>query len=56
MKSNASIKPSSFATHDIDLTLKYANRLFLLRDGRVIFDGTPDTAFNNPELLAQASL
>ena len=46
-----------FATHDIDLTLKYdANRVLLLRDGRVIFDGTPDTAFNNPELLAQASL
>ena len=45
-----------FATHDIDLTLKYANRLLLLRDGRVIFDGTPDRAFNNPELLAQAAL
>ena len=45
-----------FATHDIDLTLKYANRVLLLRDGRVIFDGTPDTAFNNPELLAQAAL
>ena len=45
-----------FATHDIDLTLKYANRVLLLREGRVIFDGTPHTALNNPELLAQASL
>lgn len=45
-----------FATHDPDLTLKYADRLLLLCDGKVIFDGVPDTAFNNPELLAQASL
>ena len=45
-----------FATHDTDLTLKYADRVLLLRDGQIIFDGIPDTAFNNPELLAQASL
>ncbi len=45
-----------FATHDTDLTLKYADRVLLLRDGRVIFDGVPNIAFNNPELLAQASL
>ena len=45
-----------FATHDTDLTLKYADRVLLLRDGQVIFDGIPDTAFSNPELLAQASL
>ena len=45
-----------FATHDTDLTLKYADRVLLLRDGRVIFDGSPDRAFGNPELLAQASL
>ena len=45
-----------FATHDTDLTLKYADRVLLLRDGQIIFDGIPDTAFNNPELLTQASL
>ena len=45
-----------FATHDTDLTLKYADRVLLLRDGQIIFDGAPDTAFSNPELLAQASL
>ena len=45
-----------FATHDIDLTLKYADRVLLLREGQVIFDGVPDTAFANPELLRQASL
>ena len=45
-----------FATHDIDLTLKYADRILLLHDGAVIFDGDPDTAFADQELLQQASL
>lgn len=45
-----------FATHDTELTLKYADRVLLLRDGEAIFDGAPDSAFANPELLQQASL
>ena len=45
-----------FATHDTELTLKYADRVLLLREGEVIFDGTPDSAFANPQLLQQASL
>ena len=45
-----------FATHDTELTLKYADRILLLRDGTVIYDGNPGTAFSNPKLLAQASL
>ena len=45
-----------FATHDIELTLKYANRILLVHEGAVIFDGDPDTAFVNRELLQQASL
>lgn len=45
-----------FATHDTDLTLKYANRVLLLHDGQVIFDGDTYTAFTDRELLQQASL
>ena len=45
-----------FATHDSELTLKYADRVLLLRDGELIFDGAPNAAFANPELLQQASL
>ena len=45
-----------FATHDAELTLKYATRVLLLHDGELIFDGAPHTAFANPELLQQASL
>lgn len=45
-----------FATHDTELTLKYAHRVLLLQDGELIFDGAPYIAFDNPELLQQASL
>ena len=45
-----------FATHDTELTLKYATRILLLHDGELIFDGAPHIAFANPELLQQASL
>jgi ABC-type cobalamin/Fe3+-siderophores transport system ATPase subunit len=45
-----------FCTHDVHLTLEYANRILLLDRGELIFDGTPDAAFANPELLKQASL
>ena len=45
-----------FATHDAELTLKYADRILLLRDGIVIYDGDPDTAFSDQNLLHRASL
>ena len=45
-----------FATHDVDLTLKYADRILLLHDGAVIYDGDPENAFADRELLQQASL
>ena len=45
-----------FATHDTELTLKYADRILLLRNGTVIYDGDPDTAFADQDLLQQASL
>ena len=45
-----------FATHDTELTLKYAHRVLLLQDGELIFDGTPYIAFANPKLLQQTSL
>lgn len=45
-----------FATHDADLTLKYADRILLLDDGAVIYDGDPESAFADRELLQQALL
>ena len=34
-----------FTTHNMQLTLKYADRVLLLRDGELVFDGAPDTGF-----------
>ena len=45
-----------FATHDTELTSKYAHRVLLLQGGELIFDGAPHIALANPELLQQASL
>ena len=45
-----------FCTHDAQLTLKYAKRMLLLRQGEMIFDGRPSNAFSNPDLLESASL
>ena len=45
-----------FATHNIELTMKYADRVLLMHKGELIFDGTPDIAFADPKLLQNASL
>ena len=45
-----------FATHDVALTLKYADRILLLQDGSVIYDGDPAIAFADRDLVQQASL
>lgn len=36
-----------FATHDIDLALRHANRVLLIDEGRIIADGSPETVLGN---------
>ncbi|MCZ6680118.1 MAG: ABC transporter ATP-binding protein [Candidatus Poribacteria bacterium] len=45
-----------FCTHDARLTLEYADRVLLLHGGELIFDGTPDAAFADPERIKRVSL
>ncbi len=45
-----------FATHHQELAEKYADRILLLKDGEMIFDGKPATAFSDRALLRDASL
>lgn len=45
-----------FATHDSDITLEYADRLILLCDGKIVYDGIPQVAFADIGLLRKASL
>lgn len=45
-----------FATHNIELIQKYADRLLLMHEGELFFDGTPHSAFADPQLLKNASI
>ncbi|MYF56762.1 ATP-binding cassette domain-containing protein, partial [Candidatus Poribacteria bacterium] len=39
-----------FATHHRELTEQYADRILLLNNGKLIFDGKPATAFSDKAL------
>ena len=45
-----------FATHNIELTLKYADRVLLMHEGKLIFDGSPDDTVVTSKLLQETSL
>jgi energy-coupling factor transport system ATP-binding protein len=43
-------------THDMDLIARYANRVIVMTDGRIIMDGDPHIIFNDVERLRQAGI
>ncbi len=43
-------------THDVDLAYRVANRIILLKDGKIIFNGPADEILCNEKLLKEASL
>ena len=45
-----------FATHHRELTEQYADRVLLMKDGEMLFDGKPAAAFLDSALLRDASL
>jgi ABC-type transporter Mla maintaining outer membrane lipid asymmetry ATPase subunit MlaF len=38
-----------FVTHDVDLALTHADRILVLRDGRIVADGPPATVIEDAE-------
>lgn len=44
------------ATHDVDMVPLFANRMFVLSKGKLVFDGTPKEAFSNGELIREVNL
>lgn len=44
------------ATHDIDIVPLYCDYVYLLSEGQVISQGTPETLFQNPALLREYHL
>ncbi len=45
-----------FITHDLDLAVKHANRVWLLHAGRLVADGRPEEVLARQELLKQCRL
>ncbi|CAM4288059.1 ABC transporter ATP-binding protein [Paenibacillus tarimensis] len=44
------------ATHDMQLVAEWASRIIVMHEGQVIHDGTRESVFGDPYLLAQAGL
>lgn len=50
------IKTVVIATHDMQMAAEWANRMIVMKGGRIIEDSTPEKVFDNPELLKSANL
>lgn len=44
------------ATHDLDFAWRWAQRILLFSQGRLVADGTPEEIFAQEDLLAQCGL
>jgi len=44
------------ATHDVDMVPLFANRLYILSEGKVASEGTPKEIFSNTELIRNVNL
>lgn len=45
-----------FITHDVDVAIRYANRVLLVNEGRVVADGTPEEVLSDLERLETCRL
>lgn len=45
-----------FITHDLDLALSFANRVWVVADGRLIADGPPEVVLSDPEVMRRGRL
>lgn len=39
------------ASHDVEMVTQFADKIFVLHDGEIIGQGTPEEIFNDPETL-----
>ena len=45
-----------FITHDLDLALRFTQRILLLKEGNLVADGAPLDVLDDPALLAACNL
>ncbi|OOM07498.1 energy-coupling factor ABC transporter ATP-binding protein [Clostridium saccharobutylicum] len=56
MKLASEGKTMLISTHDVDFTYRWAERVLVFSEGKIIADGTPLEIFKNKEILKQANL
>lgn len=56
LKLSSEGKTMLISTHDVDFTYRWAERVLVFCDGKIIADGTPLEIFCNLEILKQANL
>lgn len=44
------------ATHDVDMVPLFANKIYILNKGKLVFEGTPKETFSNGELIRRVNL
>ena len=44
------------ASHDVEMVTEFASKIFVLHDGEIIGQGTPDEIFNDPKTVKRAHL
>ena len=44
------------ASHDVEMVIQFADKIFVLHNGKIIGQGTPEEVFNNLETLKKAHL
>jgi len=44
------------ASHDVEMVTQFANKIFVLHDGEIIGQGTPEDIFNDHEMVKKAHL
>ena len=44
------------ASHDVEMVTQFATKIFVLHQGQIIGQGTPEDIFNNPETIEKAHL
>ncbi len=44
------------SSHDVEMVTEFANKIFVLHDGKIIQQGTPTEIFNDPETIEKAHL
>lgn len=53
-KINDAGKTVIIITHNMEIVSRYANRVLVMRQGKVILDGTPSQVFSHPDVLETA--